>query len=125
MGARVRIIMVEDSPTDAELAAHALKRHGIAAEVVVVATESELSAALTATCPDIIISDNSMPRFSGRHALAIARELVPNVPFIFLSGSVAQRASVDSELAQADACLDKNDLRQLGALVVDLLKSTP
>lgn len=119
----VRIVMAEDSVTDAELAAHALRRHGIAAEVVVVATESEFRDALSSARTDVIISDNSMPRFSGKHALAIARELVPEVPFIFLSGSVAERALADSELSQAAACLDKNDLRQLGALVAAVLRS--
>ena len=123
MGAvTVRIVMAEDSSADAELAARALKRHGIRADVVVVCSEAEFRQVL-GTRPDVIISDNSMPLFSGTQALAIARELAPGVPFIFLSGSVPQQRAADSALAQATACLDKNRLGELGALIDTVLKS--
>jgi CheY-like chemotaxis protein len=118
----VRIVMAEDSPADAELAVRALRRHGIRAEMVVVSSEPEFRQALAAR-PDVIISDNSMPLFSGQLALAIARELAPGVPFIFLSGTVPKQLPADSTLAQATACLDKNALGELGALVQTVLKS--
>jgi CheY-like chemotaxis protein len=124
MGARaVRIVMAEDSSADAELAARALKRHGIGGEIAVVSTEADFRQALDGARADLIISDNSMPQFSGAQALAIARELAPGVPFIFLSGSVPDRLPADSVLAQATACLDKRRLHELGALVETVLRA--
>ena len=117
----VRIVMAEDSATDAELARYALRRHGFRADVVVVSTEPEFRQALGAARPDLVISDNSMPQFSGRHALAIANALAPGVPFVFLSGTMPEQVAPESELAQASACLDKSRLDELGALVEQLL----
>lgn len=119
----VRIVMAEDSTADAELAARALKRHGIRTEIAVVSSEAEFRQALGGARADLIVSDNSMPQFSGRQALAIARALAPGVPFIFLSGSVPDRLPADSVLAQATACLDKSRLRELGALVEAVLRA--
>ena len=119
----VRIVMAEDSSADAELAARALKRHGFGGEFVVVSSEPEFRQALGGARPDLILSDNSMPQFSGSRALAIARELAPGVPFIFLSGSVPDRLPADSALAQATACLDKRRLHELGALVETVLRA--
>jgi CheY-like chemotaxis protein len=119
----VRIVMAEDSSADAELAARALRRHGIGGEIVVVSSEAEFRQALGGAHPDLVISDNSMPQFSGRQALAIARELAPGVPFIFLSGSVPEQIQADSVLAQATACLDKSRLHELGALAATVLRA--
>jgi len=120
-GNKLRVVIAEDSEVDAHLAARALKRHGILANVVVASSEAEFSDALRGAVPDIIISDNSMPRFSGRRALEIATELAPGTPFIFLSGSVRDRVGGCEHLGRATACLDKRDLDQLGALVARLL----
>jgi CheY-like chemotaxis protein len=118
----IRIVMAEDSATDAELAGYALRRAGIDAQLVLTATEAELRAALR-TSPDIIISDNSMPGFSGRQALAIARELAPRTPFIVLSGSVSIRSGQpQGDLPGVAAWLDKNDLQRLGEVVRDVLE---
>ena len=119
---KIRVVMAEDSAADAELARHALRRARIAADVVVAATEEDFRQALIATPADIVISDNSMPQFSGKDALLIASELAPAAPFVFLSGSVAERMAIDEELSRATMCLDKKDLDRLGAVVASLLR---
>ena len=119
----VRIVMAEDSSADAELAARALRRHGIRADIAVVSSGAEFRQALEGARADLIISDNSMPQFSGAQALAIARTLAPGVPFIFLSGTVPDQLPADSVLAQATACLDKRRLPELGALVETVLRA--
>lgn len=116
----LRVVIAEDSEADAHLAGRALKRHGISARVVIACTEPEFRRALVSTLPHIIISDNSMPRFSGRRALEIARELAPATPFIYLSGSVIDRGA-EGDFSGANACLDKLHLDQLGEVVARLL----
>ena len=116
----IRVVMAEDSPADAELAAYALKRHGIAAVVVVATTEQEFREALVAAPTDVVISDFSMQVMDGGMAYEIARELVPNAPFVFLSGSIFYRAN-EFEPMKAAAVLDKKDMDKLGAVVDRLL----
>ena len=101
-----------------ELATYALKRHGFAAVVVVATSVPEFRAALLAAPTDVVISDYSMPAMDGKTAYEIARELVPNVPFIFLSGSVFHHASRSEPLLEgATAALDKEEMDRLGAVV--------
>jgi CheY-like chemotaxis protein len=117
-GKTIRVVLAEDSPMDAELASYALKQHGISAVVVVAASVPEFRAALLAAPTDVVISDYSMPAMDGNIAYEIARELVPDVPFIFLSGSVFHRGSrSEPPLEGATAALDKEDMNQLGAVV--------
>ena len=58
---------------------------------------------------------------NGAEALALARALMPDTPFIFLSGTLTPGSGSDEPLSQANACLDKSDLDRLGALVKSLL----
>jgi CheY-like chemotaxis protein len=118
----VRIVMAEDSAADADLARYALKRARIAAQVVLATTAADFREALLSLRPHVIISDNSMPQFSGGEALALARALTPHTPFIFLSGTLTLGHGADEPLSQANACLDKRDLDKLGALVKRLLQ---
>ncbi len=118
----IRVVIAEDSVVDAHLAIRALRRHGIAADVVVAASEAEFRDALLAQLPDIVISDYSMQAMDGKVAYEIARELVPGVPFIFLSSTVFQRAAGSEHLRAASASLDKNDIDQLGAIVARVLQ---
>ena len=110
---------------DAELASYALKHHGISAVVVVATTAPEFRAALLAAPTNVVISDYSMPTMDDKIAYAIARELVPDVPFIFLSGSVFHRG-IRSELLLegATAALDKEEMNQLGAVVESALNKS-
>jgi CheY-like chemotaxis protein len=117
-----RIVIAEDSLVDAELAARAIRRHGILAEVVVASSEEEFRAALRAAKPDVIISDYSMATMDGRIAFEIAIELAPAVPFIFLSGSVLKLAAGTKHVDGATACLDKSDLDKLGHAVLSALQ---
>ena len=71
-----RIVMAEDSLVDAELAARAIRRHGILADVVVATSEEAFRAPLRAAKPDVIISDYPMAMMDGRVAFEIALELL-------------------------------------------------
>ena len=110
---------------DVELAAYALKHHGISAVVVVATSVPEFRAALLAAPTDVVISDYSMPAMDGTTAYEIARELVPNIPFIFLSGSVFHHASRSQPIVDgATAALDKEEMHQLGAVVEKALSGS-
>ncbi|MFC3813531.1 response regulator [Lysobacter sp. GCM10012299] len=92
----MRIVLVEDDADDAELISLQLTDAGLRARFVHVQSPSELRTALQVGA-DMVVSDVSMPAFSGFDALAIVREFDPAIPFVLVSGAheddVAARAA--------------------------------
>lgn len=93
---RIRILLLEDNPLDAELAAHYLSRGGIEHSLVHVSHEDEFRAEVESGKHDLILADYHLPDFDGMRALEIARELAPETPFIFLSGSIGEERAVET-----------------------------
>ncbi|MGE8259437.1 MAG: response regulator, partial [Stenotrophomonas sp.] len=92
----LRILLVEDSPEDAELMCEQMLEAGLDARFERVESEPELRQALAGFVPDIVLSDLSMPGFSGDEALRIVRETAPDVPFIFVSGTMGEENAVEA-----------------------------
>jgi len=92
----LRILLVEDSPEDAELLCDQLLEAGLEASFERVDSEDDMRALLARWTPDIVLSDLSMPAFSGYQALRILRELHPQVPFIFVSGTMGEETAVQA-----------------------------
>jgi len=113
----LRILLVEDVPTDAELEVRELKRAGLRVAHRVVDTEDAYREALREFRPDVILSDFSMPHFDGMSALALARELVPDVPFIFVSGTIGEEYAIRALKNGATDYVLKNNLVRLPASV--------
>src|SRR5438046_1534285 len=90
MGQELRIVMVEDVASDAELAEGELKRVGLAVRALRVEREEDFRREVGEFRPHVILSDFTMPQFNGMSALRIAREIVPDVPFIFVSGTLGE-----------------------------------
>jgi len=109
----IRILIVEDSATDAELALHLLMRSGMSCDARRVETAAELRSVLSSFDPNVIISDFSMPTFDGLAALKMARELAPDVPFIFVSGQIGEDRAIDALHRGAVDYVLKNNLARL------------
>jgi PAS domain S-box-containing protein/diguanylate cyclase (GGDEF)-like protein len=109
----LRILLAEDSETDAELVQRELKRGGLDFRIRRVQTEPDFRRELGELRPHLVISDFSMPQFSGRTALAITRESGADTPFIFISGTIGENVAVDMMKAGADDYLMKNNLARL------------
>jgi diguanylate cyclase (GGDEF)-like protein/PAS domain S-box-containing protein len=93
---QLRILVVEDSPADAELAVRELRRAGLALDFRRVDTEDGFRRALDEYAPQVILSDFSMPGFGGLTALDLAREKLPDVPFVFVSGTIGEDRAVEA-----------------------------
>ncbi len=92
--ATIRVLQVEDSALDAELVLAELERDGVPYEVRLVDDETRFVAALDEFAPNIVLSDLSMPGFSGKHALALLRARDEDLPFIFVSATLGEEAAI-------------------------------
>jgi signal transduction histidine kinase len=96
MSHSLRILNVEDNPVDTELVESLLTADGVACDVTRVEKESEFVMALQSHAFDLIVGDYSLPSFDGLSALAIARALAPEIPFIFVSGTSGDDIAIEA-----------------------------
>ena len=113
----IRVLLTEDVGADAELEVRELKRAGLRLQHRIVDTEASFSAALEQFAPDVILSDFSMPGFDGMAALAIAREVSPDTPFIFVSGTIGEEYAIRALKSGATDYVLKSNLVRLPAAV--------
>lgn len=92
----MKILHLEDNPTDAELAQALLQAEWPACEIAVRATRSDFLASLTTGRFDVILSDFNLPGFNGLEALGLAREITPDTPFVFLSGTIGEERALEA-----------------------------
>src|SRR5438093_3037057 len=122
--APVNLLFVEDSAEDVQLALRALRRDGLETLWRQVDSQSAMKVALSEARPDAILSDFSMPGFDGMEALLLAREIVPQVPFIFLSGTIGEERAIAAIRMGATDYVLKSSMRRLGTAVKRALSET-
>jgi len=113
-GRPIRILAVEDSENDFRLAMRSLRKSGFAPEGQRVQDLESLRQALVEGPWDAVISDFSMPGFSGLQALIEFRQTGMDIPFIFVSGTIGEETAVSAMQAGANDYVMKENLRRLG-----------
>src|SRR5467141_1702747 len=113
----LRLLLTEDNAADADLELRELKRAGLRIAHRVADTEEGFVSALREFCPDVILSDFSMPGFDGMAALALARELAPDTPFVFVSGTLGEEYAIRALRNGATDYVLKTNLMRLPAAV--------
>jgi len=92
----LRILHVEDSALDAELVKQRLELENVASIIDRVWSREQFEEALRRGAHDIIISDFALPGFDGMSALKMAKSIKPDLPFIFLSGTIGEERAIES-----------------------------
>jgi diguanylate cyclase (GGDEF)-like protein len=113
----LRVLMVEDDANDAELELYALRRAGLRVDSRVVSVEHDFRNQVPAFRPHVILSDFSMPSWDGMSALDTAREVCPEVPFIFVSGTLGEEYAIRALKNGAVDYVLKTNLVRLPAAV--------
>ena len=113
----IRVLLTEDVAADAELEVRELKRAGLRVTHLIVDTEQAFVRALREFAPDVILSDFSMPGFDGMAALALSRELSPDTPFVFVSGTIGEEYAIRALKSGATDYVLKTNLVRLPAAV--------
>ncbi|HEU0038295.1 MAG TPA: response regulator, partial [Verrucomicrobiae bacterium] len=92
----LRILNLEDNTKDAELNQTMLSARWPRCELVRVDNRDDYLAALEQGNIDVILSDYTMPGFDGGTALALAREKHPEIPFLFVSGTIGEDSAIEA-----------------------------
>src|ERR1700719_2138924 len=96
MRSPLRILHLEDDRRDAELVQETLESDGIVCQVTRVEAEAEFIASLKEGGFDLILADYTLPSFDGLSALKIAQRNSPQVPFIFVSGTLDEEVAIEA-----------------------------
>lgn len=122
-GQQLHILILEDRIADAELCARELKRAGLSFKMQRVDTRPAFEQALNADVPDLVISDFSLPSaFDGLAALEIARSKYPEVPFVFVSGTIGEERAVEAMRRGATDYVLKDRLTRLVPVITRALE---
>jgi diguanylate cyclase (GGDEF)-like protein/PAS domain S-box-containing protein len=113
----VRVLFIEDSKVDVELAVLELDQDGFDVSWERVELEGDVKQALSLRRPQVILADFSMPGFSGMEALRLAKVTAPDVPFIFVSGTIGEERAIEAIRLGATDYVLKDNLRRLGTSV--------
>jgi PAS domain S-box-containing protein len=92
----LQILHLEDEPKDAELVQATLEVEGIVCDLTRTDTQEGFLACLQQGGFDLILADYTLPLFDGISALKIAREIRPEVPFIFVSGTLGEELAIEA-----------------------------
>lgn len=109
----LRILILEDVPTDAALEEFELQEAGLTFTSRRVMTEQEYIRELQSFSPNLILSDYDLPKYNGAHALAEARVRCPDTPFILVTGAVGEDRAIEILTQGANDYVMKNRLNRL------------
>jgi DNA-binding NtrC family response regulator len=118
----LRILSLEDDPKDTDLIEELLASEEIVCEVTRVDTEAEFSASLEQGGIDLILADYSLPSFDGLSALKLAITACPEVPFIFVSGTLGEEVAIEALKIGATDYVLKTRLSRLVPSVLRALR---
>lgn len=119
----IRILIVEDSPDDAELTKRELKKIGTPYEIQWVDSKASFLKELETRLPDVILCDYKMPDLGGREALEIVRGRSQVIPFIVVSGTIGEDIAVEMLRAGATDYILKDKRQRLGFAVERALEA--
>jgi PAS domain S-box-containing protein len=117
MAETLRVLLVEDSEDDAILLKRELDKSGFKLVLQRVETEDGIRKALMKSEFEVVISDYVLPKFSGLDALRITREVLPDVPFILVSGKIGEEVAAEAIKQGANDYIMKGNLVRLNLAV--------
>ena len=118
----LHILHLEDDADDAELIRAALETEGMALHLTRVECQQDFVAALEQGRFDVILADYTLPSFDGLSALRIAKEACPDVPLIFVSGTLGEDIAIEALKIGATDYIRKDRLSRLAPAVQRALR---
>jgi two-component system sensor histidine kinase UhpB len=121
MKVKLKILLIEDNPADAEMVQRLLQKEKLDFEPCIVMNRVQFLRALEEFHPDLILSDNSLPGFSATEALEIYNQLSLSIPFILVTGTVSEEFAAGIIKLGADDYILKDRLTRLPSAIENAL----
>lgn len=119
----VRVMILEDQPLDQELVKRTVKKAFSDAIFILAQSRKEFLEKLGWGAPDVILSDYHLPGYNGLEALLYAKEHIPHVPFLFITGVLNdEEKAAEVILRGAAGYVLKENLSALPALLENVLE---
>jgi PAS domain S-box-containing protein len=118
----IHILHLEDDPADAELVQAKIESASLACQITYVQGRDEFEAALHQGGYDVILADFWLPKYDGMSALRLAQELCPDIPFIFVSGTMGEDAAIEGLTKGATDYVLKHRLSRLAPAITRALQ---
>ncbi|MGD1149563.1 MAG: PAS domain S-box protein [Thermoanaerobaculaceae bacterium] len=119
---KIRVLILEDVPSDAALVERELRKEGLEFVVRCVESKPDFVAALADFKPDVVLSDYSLPSFSGMDALRLVQQRSPTTPLIIVTGSLSEETAAECIKAGAADYVLKERLPRLPVAVRSALE---
>jgi DNA-binding NarL/FixJ family response regulator len=118
---RLRILLLEDDPRDADLVTHALERLDPGCMVLRVDSRQGFASALDTFVPDVVLSDHAIADFNALDALRLTQARLPEAPFLLVAGAFEQ-STTECLRSGATDFIRKSDLNRLAPAIVTAVK---
>ncbi|MEP7169120.1 MAG: histidine kinase [Bacteroidota bacterium] len=118
----LKILMLQDNNSDAQLIETHLKQSGTTFNAKIVSDKKQFKEAIHEDSFDVILSGHKPPEFSSVEALKISREKNLDVPFIVVTGTVSEEFAVSIIKQGADDYFLKNNLSSLHASITQAIE---
>lgn len=113
----LQILHLEDDLVDADLIQTLLEGEGLVAEIHRVDTLAAFKERLACGAYSLVLSDYTIPGMNALEALEWARRLRPEVPFVFVSGTLGEEVAIETlKLGATDYVLKKGLARLVPAV---------
>lgn len=113
----LRILHLENDPLDSELALALLRSDGLSVDFHRIDTMPDFQRALQGDTYALCLADYSVPGVNPIEALRLARQIRPEVPFVFLSGSMGEELAIETLKLGATDYVLKHRLERLAPAV--------
>ena len=113
----IHVLLLEDDSADAELIQANIEAAGLMCQITCTKTRGEFEEALRQGGYDIILADFKLPMYDGMSALRLARELHPDIPFIFVSGTMGEDAVIEGLTEGATDYVLKQRISRLASAI--------
>lgn len=121
MDNKIKILLVEDSETDADLLIRFLKKQGIDFSITRVWNKEDFELAIKEINLDIIIADNTLPQFNGMEAFRILKNENRKIPFIMVTGTLTEDVLTEYAKEGLDDYFLKDNLLRLPLAIENVI----
>jgi len=117
----LKILLLEDSTTDAEMVQRVLTKSKMNCEFRLAIDKKSFLHSIEEFSPDVVLSDHSLPQFSSNEALDIIRQKLPQSPFILVTGTASEEYAANIIRQGADDYILKDRMARLPSAIKSAL----